>query len=220
MMAWFNNLSLRVKMSLAPSFLLIALLGLAAYSLLLLDSNERSFNELSEGAFKRAALVAQLDGTVSGIHARLYELTSIAANDSDAERAKSLAASLGKEIGKIDSDFAAMAAAIGANPGIAKLREDIAKTLKDYTGAAHQVVDMSSNSSYALIFMGAAQQAYDAFVKQQAEMRAGADSEKAMLVDRIRAASGNARIVFIAASLLAIGISIVMTIMLGNLISR
>jgi hypothetical protein len=62
----FNNLSLRVKMSLGPIFLVAALVGLAIYSLHLLSSNERSLDELGD-AFKRAALVAALDDKVSGI---------------------------------------------------------------------------------------------------------------------------------------------------------
>ena len=216
----FNDLSLRIKMSVAPSFLLVALVGLAVYSLLLLDRNERSLNDLSEGAFKRTELVAALDGTVSSIHARLYELTAVAANDSDADKAKALSQMLGGEIGGIDKKFSAMAASIGSDPEIGKLRDDIAKTLKEYTDAAHQVVDMSSNSSYALIFMGTAQQQFDMLVKLQAQLTAAVQSEKNQVVEAIRRDTQRARIVFIVATLTAMIVAGVVTLLLGNLISR
>ena len=49
MITWFNNLSLRLKMSLGPIFLVAALVGLAAYSLSLLSSNQHWLNEQSDG---------------------------------------------------------------------------------------------------------------------------------------------------------------------------
>ena len=57
-MVRFDDLSLRLKMFLAPCFLLAALVGLAGYTLVLLNSNERQLDDLSDGAFQRAALVA------------------------------------------------------------------------------------------------------------------------------------------------------------------
>ena len=220
MKTWFNNLSLRVKMSLAPSVLLLALLGSVGYSLHLLDRNEHALQELSEGAFGRAAAVAALESKLSGIHARLYELTSIAANDADTERAKALAAALGQEIAGIGSQFDAVAAAIATDSRAGKLRDEMAKTLKDYVSAVRQVIDMSSNSAYALIFMGTAQQVFDVFVKQQADMKAAVESEKTELMQRIRANGRSARIIFVVASGLAIVVAVLTTILLGNLISR
>src|SRR5579883_824836 len=220
MKTWFNNLSLRVKMSLAPSVLLLALLGSVGYSLHLLDRNEHALQELSEGAFGRAAAVAALESKLSGIHARLYELTSIAANDADTERAKALAAALGQEIAGIGTQFDAVAAAVATDSRAGKLRDDMAKTLKDYVSAVRQVIDMSSNSAYALIFMGTAQQVFDVFVKQQADMKAAVESEKTELMQRIRANGRSARIIFVVASGLAIVVAVLTTILLGNLISR
>ena len=216
----FNDLSLRVKMSLAPIFLVLAMIGLAAYSLLLLASNERSLDALSDGAFKRAALVAALDSKVSGIHARLYQLTSIGANDSDAAKAKAMGDALQKEVAGIDGTLRTMAASVGGDPAREKLRDAMGKTLKDYADAANQVIGMSSNSSYALIFMNNAQQAFDAFAKEQAELDANVDREKTALVAEIRGDSERARIIFIAATLAATIIALGVSLLLGGLISR
>jgi methyl-accepting chemotaxis protein len=216
----FNDLSLRVKMALGPVFLIFALIGLAVYALLLLDSNERSLKALSEGAFTRTSLVGALDGKVAGVHARLYQLTSVAANDSDAAKAKALADMLHTNIGSIDQAFAAVSASLEDEAALAPLRKEMAKTLKDYSDAAGQVIDMSSNSSYALIFMNTAQEAFDNFAKQQAQLGAAVNKEKTELVESIRASAEHARIVFVVSTLLAALIAIAGTLILGNLISR
>jgi methyl-accepting chemotaxis protein len=219
MTTWFNNLSLRAKMSLGPIFLIVALVGLAIYSLHLLSSNERSLDELGD-AFKRAALVAALDDKVSAIHARLYQLTSVASNDSDAAKAKSLGDALRKDIGEIGGSFAKMAAGIGGDPAREKLRDDVAKTLKDYASAGSQVIDMSSNSSYALIFMNSAQQAFDSFSDLQKRLADSVDKERTALVAQTAATAQRARVIFIAATSLIAVIAISLTLLLGTLISR
>jgi methyl-accepting chemotaxis protein len=216
----FDDLSLRAKMSLGPVFLVVALLGLALYSMLLLDSNDRSLDALSEGAFKRAELVAGLDSKVTAIQARLYELTSVASNDSDAAKAKTLADALRQEIATIDPAFRTMAASTGGDGPRAALRDAMAKTLKDYVGAAGQVIDMSGNASYALIFMNNAQQAFDDFAKEQVQLAASVAKEKTALVEHVRAEAQRARIVFIAVTLLAALIAVAATLLLGNVISR
>jgi hypothetical protein len=45
----FDDLSLKLKMFLAPLFLLAALMGLAAYTLVLLNSNERQLSISATG---------------------------------------------------------------------------------------------------------------------------------------------------------------------------
>ena len=216
----FNDLSLRVKMALGPVFLIIALMGLAAYALMLLNSNERALNALNEGAFTRTALVNALDGQVGGVHARLYQLTSVAANDSDAAKAKALGDALSDDLGNVDKAFAAVAANVGDDPALAGLRDRMAKTLKDYGDAARQVIAMSSNSSYALIFMNSAQEAFDGFVKEETGLAAACTAQKEELVAGIEASMKHARFVFIAATALAALIAIIATLVLGNLIAR
>jgi len=216
----FNDLSLRVKMSLGPVFLVLALIGLAAYALTLLDSNERALNALSEGAFARTMLVGALDGKVAGVHARLYQLTSVAANDSDAAKAKALGDALRTELANVDNAFAAVATSIEDDPTLTHLGSDMKKTLKDYGDAARQVIDMSSNSSYALIFMNSAQEAFDTFAREQVQLEQACSAEKTELVESLRASMHRARIVFIAATTLATVIAIALTLILGNLIAR
>src|SRR5690349_5200118 len=145
MLSRFHDLSLRIKIALGSGFLILVLLGLAVYSLLLLDRAERSLEALSEGAFKRAGAVAALEAKVTGVQARLYQLTSVAANDSDAAKAKALAETLKRDVNTIEDAFATAARSLGRDPQREKLSDGLAKILKEYAGAATQVIDMSSN---------------------------------------------------------------------------
>jgi methyl-accepting chemotaxis protein len=216
----FDDLSLRLKMSVAPIFLVAALIGLAVYALLLLASNERSINALSEGAFKRAALVAALDGKVSRLNAHLYQLTSEAANDSNAAKAKAVADELTQEIGGVHADFAEMSASVAGDPAREKLRDAIGKNLKDYTDASQQVIAMASNPGYALIFMNNAQQAFNAFSKAETELESVVGKEKSTLVGEIRGQAQQARIIFIVATLVATVAAVGISLLLGGLIAR
>src|SRR5579871_1685672 len=125
-MSWFNNLSLRLKLAIGPSFLVLALIGLAVYALQLLSSNERSIDELTNSALRRATLIAALDSTVSGVHARLYQLTSVAANDSDAKKAEELGGTLRKDLSGIDQAFDEVKATIDGHSTLGPLRDQMA----------------------------------------------------------------------------------------------
>ena len=113
-----------------------------------------------------------------------------------------------------------MTAIIGGDSAREKLRDDMAKTVKDYAGAAGQVIDMSSNSAYALVFMANAQQAFDTFTQQQAQLSAKVEKEKEGLVGRARSDARHAGIVFIAAAVVATLFGIAASLLLGTLISR
>jgi methyl-accepting chemotaxis protein len=219
-MRWFDDLSLRAKMSLAPVFLLLALVALAGYALLLLRSSERSLDDLSEGAFKKAAMIASLNDEVSVLHARLYQLTSIAANDSDAAKAQTLGKALSDELAKLQPNFLELAAQLDNDPAMARFKDGMAKTLKTYTDAAGQVVAMSGNSAYALIFMNQAQQAFDQFSQQQDELTAAAQAEKTQLVAGVGAEVQRARIIFVTATLFAVVIAVAASLFLGRAISH
>ncbi|HEV2547746.1 MAG TPA: HAMP domain-containing methyl-accepting chemotaxis protein [Stellaceae bacterium] len=216
----FDDLSLRIKISLGSGFLVLILLGLAVYSLMLLDRSERSLDAVSEGAFKRAGLVAALEARVTGVHAKLYQLTSVAANDSDAAKAKALADALKREVSGINDIFATASRSIAGDPLREKLRDELAKTLKDYAGAATQVIDMSSNASYALVFMSAAQEVFDKFEGVQKQLAVAVEKEKQELVERSRGEAEGARFIFIVATVAATIIAIAGTLLVGNLISR
>jgi hypothetical protein len=91
-----QDVSLPVKVFLAPALVLAALLGLTVYTGVLLADDEQRIDALSEGAFRRTVMVSGLGQEVGTIHATLYRLSSVGANDADADKAQALADALGR----------------------------------------------------------------------------------------------------------------------------
>jgi methyl-accepting chemotaxis protein len=220
-MARFDDLSLRLKMFLAPLFLLAALAGLAVYTVMLLNSNERQLDELSAGAFERAAKVAALDGKLNSVHAHLYQLTSVATNDTDTKRKEALATALTKQLGALSGAFrdveGASADEIEAQPTV----EALAKMIKSYADAGQQVIGMAAfDAATASIFMGNADQVYGEAQKQIDKLTEIAESRKDAVTRSVHAEIGSARVIYIVALSVVSLIAILAVWMVSNRISR
>ena len=217
-----QDLSLLAKVFLAPALLLAALLGLTVYAVVLLAQDEQRLDALSEGAFRRAELVAGLGQSVGATHAALYRLISVGANDADASKVEAIGTALGQQVAGLDQQVAAVAAAIGED--LLRVRvppiQTLSATMKDYAGAAQQVIGMAGNAAYALAFMSSAQQAYDTLGSQQAQLSRAVEAEKTSLVAAARQGIRFGRLVFVAVVLAAAGAPIVETVLLGRRIAR
>ena len=217
----FDDYSIRLKMFLAPSFLLAALVGLAVYTLMLLNSNERHLTELSDGAFQRAMLVGALDSRLNAVHAHLYRLTSIASNDTSTERKQAAANALTKEIAGIPQSLKAAEDISAGDAETAPLLQALGKTLKNYTDAGQQVIAMAAfDAATASIFMGNADEAYGDAVKQIAKLNDIVQSRKTQMVAATHQEIGNARIFYMAALAIVSLIAITAVWLVSNRISR
>jgi len=219
-MARFDDLSLRIKMFLAPSLLLAALVGLAAYTLILLNSNDRQISELSEGAFRRAALVATLDEKLNGAHAHLYQLTSVATNDTKVERKQALSDALTKELASLGATFKDAEGITESEPDALSAIQGLAKTMKSYTDAGQQVITMAAfDAATASIFMGTADQAYGDAQKQIERLIGIVQQRKDQVVDGLHAEVRSARMVYLASLCVVSLIAIVAVWVVSNRIS-
>lgn len=217
----FDDYSIRLKMFLAPSFLLAALIGLAVYTLMLLNSNERHLTDLSDGAFQRAMLVGTLDSRLNSVHAHLYRLTSIASNDTSTERKQAAAESLGKEIAEIPRALKAVEDSGAGDAETGPLLKALSQTLKNYTDAGQQVIAMAAfDAATASIFMGNADQAYGEAGKQIDQLNNIVQSRKTQMVASAHQEIGSARIVYLAALASVSLIAIIAVWLVSNRISR
>ncbi len=218
-----QDLSLLAKVFLAPALLLAALLGLTVYAGVLLaedDAAARSTHRARQHS-RRTELVAGLGQEVGATHAALCRLISVAANDGDAGKVEALGTAVGQQVTGLDQQVASsVAAAIGPDPTLGPLIRTLGATMKDYAGAAEQVIGMAGNAAYALAFMSSAQQAYDTLGSQQAQLSRAVAAEKTSLVAAAREAIRLGRLVFVAVALGAAGAAIVVTVLLGRRISR
>jgi methyl-accepting chemotaxis protein len=216
-----RNLPLRAKMFVAPCLLLLTLLGLAAYTILLLDDGERRVDELNRGAFEPAELAASLENAITATHAGLYHLTSVAANDSNPDKVKALAAPLQKRLGGLGELMKRVATEGAFDEATRAMVGRIDKLLAGYVGAAGQVLNMVQfDTATASIFMVQVQDAFEKLRSAEVELGGAVKRHEESLIAALRGKAQQARLVFIIAVLAAAAVATVISLLLSGLISR
>jgi methyl-accepting chemotaxis protein len=157
MFGWIKNISLSWKVQLAPAFLILFLVGVGAYALFALRSNQAAVDALVSGPVRQSELANELTTTTWTAHAKLYRLTATAANEQDEKKV----AAFGKEASAAAAKIsAALKAVEGAEGGalkpeaFAKLKAAVAGYLKQSKNAI-EMADGDAGS--ALMFIKGAE---------------------------------------------------------------
>src|SRR5882757_814933 len=101
MFGWIKHIGLSRKVQLAPAFLILVLIGVGAYALQALYSNQAAVDALVSGPVRLSELINELDTVAWTAHAKLYRLAAVAANEADEEKVKALAREASVASGKI-----------------------------------------------------------------------------------------------------------------------
>ena len=201
-----NDLSLRLKLCIAPAILLIALVALANYALALLQESERHIDDLAAGVFERTGRVGALDRAISSLHARLSQFT-VATDEAEKVRA----VEIGVELGNLPRLFAAVSAGNEQLPLVAML----GKTVTEYAEAARQLLLHPSPEA-----MANAQRVYDAYAGETAQLAQDMAARKTAFVEAVHGQTSSARAVFIGDTVAAILLALFATVLLGHVVSR
>ena len=86
MFNWMRNIGLSWKVQLAPTLLILVLLGVGAYALLALRSNQAAVDALVSGPVRQSELANDLTTAAWTAHAKLYRLAATAANEKDEKK--------------------------------------------------------------------------------------------------------------------------------------
>ena len=86
MFNWIRNIGLSWKVQLAPTLLILVLLGVGAYALLALRSNQAAVDALVSGPVRQSELANDLTTAAWTAHAKLYRLAATAANEKDEKK--------------------------------------------------------------------------------------------------------------------------------------
>ncbi len=86
MLGWIKNIGLSWKVQLAPGFLVVVLVGVGAYALLALRSNQAAVDALVSGPVRQSELANDLTTTAWMAHAKLYRLAATASNEQDEKK--------------------------------------------------------------------------------------------------------------------------------------
>src|ERR1700716_233148 len=91
MFNWIKNIGLSWKVQLAPAFLILFLLGVGAYALQALRSNQAAVDALVSGPVRQSELAGDLTTAAWMAHAKLYRLAATAANEKDEKKVEAMA---------------------------------------------------------------------------------------------------------------------------------
>jgi methyl-accepting chemotaxis protein len=156
MLGWIKNIGLSWKVQLAPAFLIVVLIGLGAYALQTLRSNQAAVDALVSGPVRQSELANELTTTVWTAHARLYRLAATAANEKDQKKIVQVAKEASVAAGKISDALKAVEGLKGgfSPEAFEKLKAAVAGYLKQSKNAI-EMADGDAGS--ALMFIKGAE---------------------------------------------------------------
>ena len=177
MLGWIKNIGLSWKVQLAPAFLILVLIGVGAYALQALRSNQTAVDALVSGPVRQSELTTELNTIAWTAHAKLYRLAAIAANETDEKKVQAFAREASGAAARIVDALKAVEGAQGEfkSDGLEKLKTAVAGYLKQSKNAI-EMADGDAGS--ALLFIKGAERNF-------------ADIEK--LTDDLIARSGDSK---------------------------
>src|ERR1700716_1976611 len=113
MFGWFKNIGLSWKVQLAPAFLVLVLVGVGAYALHALRSNQTAVDALFSGPVRQSELANDLTTAAWIAHAKLYRLAATAANEKDDKKVAAFAKEAAAAAAKISDSLKAVETAQG-----------------------------------------------------------------------------------------------------------
>jgi methyl-accepting chemotaxis protein len=156
MLGWIKNIGLSWKVQLAPAFLILALVGVGAYALLELRSNQAAVDALVSGPVRQSELAYDLTTTAWIAHAKLYRLVATAANENDDKKVAALAREASAAAARISGALQEVEGAQGElkPAALEKLKAAVAGYLKQ-SKSAIEMADGDAGS--ALMFIKGAE---------------------------------------------------------------
>jgi methyl-accepting chemotaxis protein len=156
MLGWIKNIGLSWKVQLAPAFLVLVLVGVGAYALLALQSNQAAVDALVSGPVRQSELANELTTATWTAHAKLYRLAATAANEKDDKKVAAIAKEASAAAAKISDALRAVEGTQGELKAEAfeKLKAAVAGYLKQSKNAI-EMADGDAGS--ALMFIKGAE---------------------------------------------------------------
>src|SRR5450631_663355 len=113
MLSWIKNISLSWKVQIAPALLVLVLLGVGAFALMALRSNQTAVDALVSGPVRQSELANDLTIAAWTAHAKLYRLAATAANEKDEKKVAAFAKEASVAAAKISGALKAVEEAEG-----------------------------------------------------------------------------------------------------------
>ena len=217
----FGNLMIRVKISAVPMGMIAFLVGLGVYGFLLLSDNQKKLDDLNGGILRQTFAVVDFQREALRSIAKLYRLTSVAANETDDKKLAAMSKAEMEAMDKFGASFDAVKAVM-ADAGIADDRSAaLDKAFAAYLKAAKGVIDMAeSDAATALGWMTGAERKFADVNALLNELAANLGEQKEQRIAAIGTEMTHGRIVFASAIAVIAMAALALSLILGGVISR
>jgi methyl-accepting chemotaxis protein len=219
MFGWIKNIGLSWKVQLAPAFLILFLIGVGAYALQALRSNQAAVDALVSGPVRQSELANELTTTTWTAHAKLYRLAAIAANETDEKKVQALAKEASAAAGKISGALKDVETVQGElkSEAFEKLKTAVAGYLKQSKNAV-EMADGDAGS--ALLFIKGAERSFADIEKLTDDLIARSSESKDHEIARAGMRLDQQQLTLMAVLLVVAFAGIVVSFLIGRNISR
>jgi methyl-accepting chemotaxis protein len=219
MFGWIKNIGLSWKVQLAPAFLVLVLVGVGAYALQALRSNQTSVDTLVAGPIRQSELVNDLTTAAWMAHARLYRLAATAANEKDGKKVEAMAKEASSAGAKISEALKAIEGTRGEfkSETLEKLKLAVAGYLKKSKNAI-EMADGDAGS--ALMFIKSAEQSFAGIEKITDDLIAFSGDSKDREIARAGIKLEQQQLTLMIVLLVVAFAGIVVSFLVGRSISR
>jgi methyl-accepting chemotaxis protein len=219
MLSWIKNVGLSWKVQLAPVFLILVLVGIGAYALLALRSNQAAVDALVSGPVRQSEIVGDLTTAAWTAHAKLYRLAATAANEKDEKKVAAFATQAVAAAVKISDAFKVVEDTRGEfkPEALEKLKASVTSYLKKSKNAI-EMADGDSGS--ALLFIKGAEQSFADIEKLTEDLIAASSERKDYAIARAGIKLEQQQLTLMIALLSVALAGIVVSFLIGRNISR
>ncbi|QWG21918.1 HAMP domain-containing protein [Bradyrhizobium sediminis] len=219
MLGWIKNIGLSWKVQLAPAFLILVLIGVGAYALQALRSNQTAVDALVSGPMRQSELANELTTTTWMAHAKLYRLAATAANESDTKKVAAIAKEASSAAARISEALKAVESAQGEtkSESLGKLKAAVAGYLKQSKNAI-EMADGDAGS--ALLFIKGAERNFAEIEKLTDDLITRSSDSKDREIARAGIRLEQQQLTLMAVLLVVAFVGIVVSFFIGRNISR
>jgi len=219
MLGWIKNIGLSWKVQLAPAFLILVLVGVGAYALQALRSNQAAVDALVSGPVRQSELANDLTTAAWIAHAKLYRLAATAGNEQDEKKVAAMAREASVAAAGISDALKAVDGTQGElkPEAFEKLKAAVAGYLKQSKNAI-EMADGDAGS--ALMFIKGAERNFADIAKLTDDMIARSSDSKDREIARAGIKLEQQQLMLAVVLLVVAFVGIVFSFLIGRNISR
>ncbi len=219
MFGWIKNIGLSWKVQLAPTFLILVLIGVGVYAWQALRSNQAAVDALVAGPIRQSELVNDLTTAAWTAHAKLYRLAATAANEKDAKKVEAMTKDASAAAARISDALKEVESGHGEfkPETLAKLRAAVTGYLKKSKNAI-EMADGDAGS--ALMFIKGAEQSFADIEKLTDDLITRSSDSKDREIARAGMKLGQQQLTLMVALLAVAFAGVVVSFLIGRNISR